>query len=720
MSFQLRTAWRDICYRKKVPVIWQSEATECGLACLAMILSAHNRPCDVRSLRDAFSMSPRGVTLRRLIDIASCIGLLARPLRVEFEYTAQLQLPCLLHWGLLHYVVLVAIKGGKYVIHDPAVGRRVVGASEFSRMFTGIAVEFELVETARPTGLSGRVTWRSFFAKARKRRAEITAILSLAILLEVLQILSPFYLQWTVDWVVGAGDTAMRGVLVLVFAGILIAQAAAGLLRSIALLGLGARVHLAWLTDVFAHALRLPLSFFERRYLSDIAGRFEGISYIQRCITSGFLEMLLDGLMSFGLLTMMFVFNVRLAVASTIAIGCALLVRCFLMERLRDSMRAQETLHARQQGYFLETIRSLESIKLFSAEGLRLAQWANLVTRSQNHHVRTERIQALFRLSNSVFFGVERLFVIWCAARLLALHAMSLGMLVSYVAYRELLAARAMSLLDRYVEAKTVEIHLDRLSDIALAEPEPEGAGENVRINNELLEIEFDDIWFRYSDDEPWILKGVSGSVIGRTTIAITGASGSGKSTLLRILQGLLKPTRGSITVNGTGIADALPSYRRLIASVNQGDDLLMGTIAENISFFDAPVDFDRVHSVARMAQIEVDIQGMPMGYNTVITDAGASLSGGQKQRLLLARALYKQPQILFLDEATSHLDTNTEELILGLVKQLPMTRIVVAHRPETIAACDQAVRLENGVLRTAFPLRNFSEMREANVYANI
>lgn len=689
-------------HRKKVPVILQSEATECGLACLAMILSAHNQPCDVRSLRDVFSTSPRGVTLRRLIEIARCTGLVARPLRVELDYTPQLRLPCLLHWGLLHYVVLVAIRRDIYVIHDPALGRRVVGPSEFSRLFTGIAVEFDRVETGRPAGLSRRVTWRLFVKKSHSKRAELAAILSLAILLELLQIVAPFYLQWTVDWVVGPADASMRGILMLVFAGVLLAQVVANFLRSIALLGLGARVHLAWLTDVFAHALRLPLSFFERRYLSDLMGRFEGISYIQRCITSDFLEMLLDGFMSFGLLTMMCLFSVQLAAASGCAIGCAVLVRFSLLERLRESTRAYEALHARQQGYFLETIRSLQTIKLFGAEGLRLAQWANLVTRSQNSHFRTERIQTLFRISNSLIFGIERLFVIWFAARLVALHSMSLGMLFSYVAYRELLAARAMSLLDKYVEAKTVEIHLDRLSDIALAEPEAQGAAQNVRVDNESPRIEFANVWFRYSDDEPWILRGVSGSVSGRTTIAITGPSGSGKSTLLKILQGLLKPTTGSVNVNGTPVGDSLQSYRRLISSVNQGDELFMGTIAENISFFDAPLDFDRVQSVARLAQIDADVQSMPMGYNTVITDAGASFSGGQKQRLLLARALYKQAQILFLDEATSHLDIRTENSILGLVKRLPITRIVVAHRPETIAACDQALRLEDGILTVA------------------
>jgi ATP-binding cassette subfamily B protein RaxB len=361
----------------------------------------------------------------------------------------------------------------------------------------------------------------------------------------------------------------------------------------------------------------------------------------------------------------------------------------------------------------LETIRSLQSIKLFCAEGIRVAHWGNLVTRSQNQNVRAERIQTLFRVSNLLIFGVERLFVIWFAAQLVALRSMSLGMLFSYVMYRELLAGRVMSLLDKYVEAKSVEIHLDRLSDIALAEPETAGP-ESLWIEEEAPEIEFTDLWFRYSDDEPWILKGLSGVVGGRTTIAIAGPSGCGKSTLLKILQGLLTPTRGSVRVNGLSIADHLQAYRRCIASVNQGDELLMGTIAENVAFFDAPLDFDRVSWAARLARVEDDIQNMPMRYNTVITDAGASLSGGQKQRLLLARALYKEHQILFLDEATSHLDIGAEESILQQIKQLPMARIIVAHRPETIAACDRVVLLEGGILKPTS-----TEKNEAEQYAN-
>jgi ATP-binding cassette subfamily B protein RaxB len=708
VSLKVRTRRSAARHRNNVPIILQSEASECGLTCLAMILGSHGRPGDLRSLREAFSTSSRGVSLRRLVDIGRHVGLAARPLRVELEYVPQLRLPCVIHWGLLHYVVLVAIKRDTYILHDPAVGRRAVGPSEFARLFTGIAVEFDPTDMQWAAGSARRVTWLAFFRKAHGVWSELGAIGSLAILLELLQILAPFYLQWTVDWVVTPGDLAMRDVLLVAFVAVLLAQAGAGFLRSSALLRLGAKLHLAWLTDVFAHALRLPLSFFERRYLGDLMGRFEGISYIQRCMTSGFLEILLDGLMSLGLLAVMYAFSVRLAALSSAAVGCALLIRLSLMGRLRESLRAHEILHAKQQGYFLETVRSIQSIKLFCAEGIRLAQWANLVTRSQHRHVCAEQLQAVFRLSNLLIFGVERLFVIWYATGLVTQRSMTMGMLFSYVTYRELLASRIMNLLDKYVEAKSVEIHLDRLSDIALAQPEQEGAA-NLRATSGPPRIECTDIWFRYSDDEPWILQGVSLFVSGHETTAITGPSGCGKSTLLKILQGLLKPTRGLVTVYGMPLADALQSYRRRIASVNQGEELFMGTIAENIAFFDAPLDLERVQLAARQACIDGDIQGMPMKYNTVITDGNSSLSGGQKQRLLLARALYKGPEVLFLDEATSHLDTHTEGSILKLVKQLPMTRIIVAHRPETVSACDRVLSLENGTLNASMSVARIS-----------
>jgi ATP-binding cassette subfamily B protein RaxB len=455
------------------------------------------------------------------------------------------------------------------------------------------------------------------------------------------------------------------------------------------------------LIDTFQHLLRLPASFFERRYLGDLAARFDGISYIQKLLTGSFFEIGLDGLMSVVLLLVMLRYSRTLAAISCCSIVCAILIRRRMIGPLRDHLRSYEVLHATQQGYVLETVKSIQGIKVFCAEGVRLGQWANLVVRGQNRMAKSERIQALFRLSNNLVFGGERLLVIWYATTLVLQHEISIGMLFSYIAYRELLAARVMNVLDKYLEMKTIEIHMDRLTDIVMAPPE---RGEDTRTldPSSRQRLELNDVWFRYSDDDPWLLKGVSLTVDGEESLAITGRSGCGKSTLLKLMQGLLAPSRGSILLNGIALAEVTAQYRTMIAAVQQIEELFCGTIAENIACFDSPVDMARVQESARKASIHADIEAMPMKYHTLITDTGLSFSGGQKQRILLARAFYKEPRILFLDEATSHLDAETEDKINRVVSTLGIARIIVAHRQETIVSCDRILVLDEGRLNRA------------------
>lgn len=666
-----------------------------------MVLGAVGQTWSVNDLRERFSTSSRGISLRRMLDIARNLALTARPLRVELEYLPQLKLPCILHWGLMHYVVLVAVHRDSCVIHDPAVGRRTVEHKEFSRMFTGVAIEFERTAGVLPPHSSQTLTWRSFFRKVIGIRGDVVAILVGALLLELLQVLAPFYLQFTVDWVLTSRDLGVRKILFLAFALVLVITIVVSAMRTEVILRLRSRLHRAWLIDTFQHLLRLPASFFERRYLGDLAARFDGISYIQKLLTGSFFEIGLDGLMSVVLLLVMLRYSRTLVAISCCSIVCAILIRRRLMGPLREYLRSYEVLHATQQGYFLETVKLIQGIKLFCAEGVRLGQWANLVVRGQNRMARSERIQALFRLSNTLVFGGERLLVIWYATSLVLQHEISIGMLFSYIAYRELLAARVMNVLDKYLEMKTIEIHLDRLTDIVMASPEN---GDDVRMLPpwSTPRLELNDVWFRFSDDDPWLLKGLSLALDGEESLAITGKSGCGKSTLLKLMQGLLTPSRGSILLNGVPLAEVTAQYRAMIAAVQQVEELFCGTIAENIACFDSPLDMARVQESARKASIHAEVEAMPMKYNTLITDTGLSFSGGQKQRILLARALYKEPRIMFLDEATSHLDAETEDKINRVVSTLGIARIIVAHRQETILSCDRILVLEDGRLNRA------------------
>jgi ATP-binding cassette subfamily B protein RaxB len=278
--------------------------------------------------------------------------------------------------------------------------------------------------------------------------------------------------------------------------------------------------------------------------------------------------------------------------------------------------------------------------------------------------------------------------------------AFSVGMLLAFVAYRTTFSNRIASLADKFAQLKMLALHRDRLADILLAPPEESACEARAKQPRDSA-LEAVDVSFRYGEGEPWVLRHVNVRIEPGESVAVTGGSGCGKTTLLKILMGLLPPTQGEIRFGGLPIrAIGTCEFRRRIAAVLQDDQLLAGSIAENIAFFDPNYDRPRLNACTRIAAIDEEIAAMPMGYETLVGDMGSSLSGGQKQRILLARALYKQPDVLFLDEATSHLDLRTESRIAQSVSALNFTRIIVAHRPHTIAGAQRVVVLDGGTIK--------------------
>ncbi|WP_053096136.1 ATP-binding cassette domain-containing protein [Frateuria defendens] len=271
-------------------------------------------------------------------------------------------------------------------------------------------------------------------------------------------------------------------------------------------------------------------------------------------------------------------------------------------------------------------------------------------------------------------------------------------MLIAFLAYKDQFAQKAIGLIDKFSDVKVLDVHADRLSDIVLTEPE--SLVGTVKLDAELnaaprLEV---DVSFRYADGLPLILDGCKFEVSSGECIAVVGPSGCGKSTLVRILVGILEPTAGSVRLGGLDVRDiGLEAYRGVIGAVMQNDDLFAGTIEENIAFFDPSPDIERVRSSACLAALDKDIEGMPMKYRTPVGDMGSALSGGQKQRVLLARALYRSPRILVLDEATSHLDVISERAVNQAVSGIHATRIFVAHRPDTVTSADRVIVMGNG-----------------------
>ena len=687
---------------KRVPVILQTEAAECGLACLAMVAAYHGMRTDLPTLRRRFALSLKGVTLADLVRMASALQLNARPLRAELGHLPQLAVPCVLHWDLNHFVVLASVRGGVAEIHDPAHGVRRMRLSEVSAHFTGIALELSpAADFVVGSGERQRITLRQLLGRVTGLRRSLLQIFALALALEVFVLLSPFFIQWVVDGVLLSADRDLLVTLGVGFALLVLMQVGAAALRSWAVLYLSATLNVQWLGNVFAHLMRLPLAWFEKRHTGDVMSRFGAIQQIQQTLTTHFVEAVLDGLLVVVTLAMMFVYSTTLTAIVLGAVALYALLKWAWFKPLRDATEEAIVHDAQRATHFLESLRGVQAIKLFNRQQDRQARFMNVVVDAMNATVATRKIDILLTTSHKLVFGLERVAVIWVGALLVMQQNFTVGMLFAFIAFKEQFATRVSGLIDKGVELSMLKLQGERLADIVLAAPEDD-APRTPEARNLEPRLELRDVAFRYADGEPEVLSGLNLVIEPGESVAIVGPSGCGKTTLLKVMLGMHAPDTGEITVGGVGLARiGLARWRDMIGSVMQDEPLFAGSIADNICFFDVEPDFAWIEECARLASVNEEIEALPMSYHTLIGSMGATLSGGQKQRILLARALYKRPQFLFLDEATSSLDVDRERLVNQAVAQLQLTRVIVAHRPETIASADRVIVLQQGAAHT-------------------
>ncbi|MEL1265178.1 peptidase domain-containing ABC transporter [Pseudoxanthomonas putridarboris] len=693
-------------------VIKQSEAAECGLASLAMVANAHGMRIGLSELRRRFPQSLKGVRLNQLIGVAQRLGFSVRPLRLDMEDLGKLKLPCILHWDLNHFVVLVKAGKSKVTILDPAVGERRLSYREVSDHFTGVALELTPTAEFKPQKAAPAVTARQLTGPVLGLWRALAQILLLSVALQVFVVLAPFYMQWVVDQVLVSADRDLLTVLGLGFGLALLLQIGISLLRGWSVVYLSSRLGLQWMGNVFAHLLKLPLDYFEKRHLGDITSRMSSVQAIQRTLTTSFVEALIDGLMAVVTLGLMLFYSWKLALVTLLAVVLYLGIRAIAYRPVRDRTEQQLVAGAKQQTHLLESLRGMQSLKVAGEESQRRSTYDNLMHDTVNQEVRLARMGLGFNSASQLVFGVERIAVIWIGAVLAMQNVFSVGMLIAYLAYKDQFAGRMAALIDKWVEFRVLRLHGERLADIVLTPPEEQDARPEAPPPTD-TRIEVEGLSFRYADGEPWVLKDCSFTIEPGEAIAIIGASGCGKTTLVKLLLGLLPPSEGMIRIGGHDLHRIGPrNVRTIVGAVMQDDQLFAGSVADNISFFDPEMDQARIEAAARLAAVHDEIAAMPMGYHSLIGDMGSSLSGGQKQRVILARALYRNPRLLFLDEATSHLDVANEQLVNAAVRQLNVTKVIVAHRPETIASADRVLVMEQG--RIVQDIRNQRSSPEA------
>lgn len=677
-------------------LIYQSEAAECGLACMAMIANHHGHQLDLSTLRNRYAVSLKGANLQHLMQLGDQMGLAGRALRLDLEHLSQLQLPCILHWNMNHFVVLKKVTAKHIVILDPGAGERKVAMDEVSTAFSGVALELKPTQEFKKIDERVKLGLTAFWTKVEGLVPSLLKIFALSLMLQIFLLASPYYMQLVVDDVLVSMDQPLLAVLALGFGLMMLLKVVTHALRGWVILHLGSVMNLQMATNLFRHLLHLPLSYFEKRHIGDIVSRFGSLAQVRELMTTSLVEGVIDGIMAITVLVMMFIYSPQLAMVVIAAVVIYALLRWALYKPLRERTEASIVASAKEQSNFMETVRGMQSIKLFGQQSQRLNLWQNRFADTINENFRLGKWQISYQTINQLLFGVENTLVVFLAAYAVMDGMMSVGMLFAFMTYKSQFTERTAALIEKIVQLYMARLHLNRLADIALTEKEDEGGvGQQREISGS---IKVSGLSYRYSATDPLLFSDLDFEIKAGESVAIIGPSGTGKTTLAKLMLGLLSSESGKIEVDGVDIRHlGLRQYRQQVAAVMQDDQLMTGSLAENIAFFDTQMDMERVVSCAQLAGIHHDVAAMPMGYNALIGDMGSSLSGGQRQRILLARALYRRPKILFLDEATSSLDVQLEHHVNGAIKQLNMTRLIIAHRPETILSADRIVQLYQG-----------------------
>lgn len=685
----------------RLPVILQTEMAECGLACLAMVASFHGHKLDLNALRRDYPVSLKGATLKSLIDTADQLKFSCRALRLDLEDVIRLQIPCILHWNLNHFVVLKKVYKDKVVIHDPARGELTLTLSEVSRHFTGVALELTPTQAFEKKDAEPKMKLSDLWQKMTGFKRSLFQILFLSLLLQVFALVAPFYMQLVVDHVVVGNDTDLLIVLGLGFLLLAFIRVGSEILRSFIIMYLGSQLNIQMAANLYRHLLHLPLSFFEKRHMGDIVSRFGSMDNVKQLLTTGLIETLVDGIMTLGTLVMMFVYSPLLALIVMAVVAIYASLRFLMYQPFRRLTEESIVANAKENSNFMETVRAAQSIKIFGKESQRQTVWHNHYADAMNADIRINKLRITYNGINEFLFGIENIVVIYFAATLVLSNSFTVGMLFAFMSYKLQFTQKATALIEKIIEYRMLGLHLSRIADIAMTTQEDLQKSSSINVNRNVRgELQLNNLGFKYALSEPWVYQNINFTFKAGESVAVVGPSGCGKTTLMKNMLGLLEPSEGSVFIDGVDVYKfGLAQYRSLVGAVMQDDQLLSGSMLDNITFFDGEMDESQAIASAQLACIHQDIINMPMAYNTLIGDMGTTLSGGQRQRLLLARALYRQPKILFMDEATSNLDTELEAIVSEAIKKLNITRIIIAHRPETIRSADRVLTLQAGAL---------------------
>ena len=678
--------------RRRLRHIPQHQQSECGLACLAMVADFHGLRLDLSTIRARTGSAGRGHTLQALMETAAKLGLSARPLRLELEELPKLKAPCVLHWDLDHYVVLEKARKQRALIADPAGERRWRPLQQLDRHFTGVALELTPTAHFRSEDLRGALPLRSIARSFDRLARTLAGLTVIALAMQVLSLAPPILSQILIDEVTTSQDSELLRSMLIAMALLAAIAIPLRLLQSWIGIWLSTSISLQTSRNLTRQLFSLPARFFRERHVGDVVSRMQSMSpiiqFATNSVVSGIINLLQVSLAG----VVMLIYSPVLMLISVAGMALRTGLVWSVLPTQRRLQRDGLVAGAKQSSAMLESLRGSETVKALGGESERLTVWQTHLVDKLNLDVRSARIGMYSGAGLSALGEAEQIAFLGVGVLALFNGQITLGALFAFMTLRGRFSGALGGLISLFQQAYMLRLHAERLGDIVEHESEPANGLPVGRLDGA---FEAQKLGFAYNSNEGFVLRGFSCRIEPGQLVVLTGPSGSGKSSFLKLLAGLESATEGRLLADGTELARLdRRQYRRQLGLVLQGDVLFRGSIAENISFFDPAPDAQRIDEVACLAAVDAEIRQFPMGMASQIGDMGSNLSGGQAQRILLARALYRRPKALILDEATSHLDPATEERVVRMLKNLGITIVCAAHRPAILSYADQVLDL--------------------------
>ncbi|MBD2625111.1 ABC transporter transmembrane domain-containing protein [Trichormus variabilis] len=693
--------WRKVS--KRYPFFEQQSASDCGAACLVMISRYWGKNFSINRLRELANVNRAGASMGSLTTAAESIGFATRPVKASLDKLAQQPLPAIAHWEGKHYIVVYEITKKRVIVADPAIGQRNLTIGEFKAGWTGYALLLQPTNSLKETPESNTTFWQ-LFDLVKPHSQVLLEVFVASVLIQVFGLVTPLFTQLLLDRVIVQGSTITLNTVgfgLLIFG---LFRVVINGLRQYLLDHTANRIGVALMVGFIKHTFSLPLSFFESRYVGDIVSRVQENQKIQRFLTGEALSIVLDLLTVFIYVGLMFWYSPPMAWMTLAIVPPFVLLALVATPFLRRISREVFTAVTKENSYLIQSLSGISSIRSMAIEQTVRWRWEELLNNLTKKTFSGQVIGNQLQILSSTIQSIASTVLLWFGAWLVIQNQLTIGQLVAFNMLLGNIIQPFQRLIVLWNQVQEVIVSTERINDVLEAEPEEDLSAQTRHILPSLHgRIRFDNVTFRYHpESEINILENLSFDILPEQTVAVVGRSGSGKTTLSKLILGLYPPTDGRVLIDNQDVTSiSLQSLRSQIGVVDQETFLFGGTIRENISIAHPEARLEEIIEAAQLAGADEFIKRMAMGYETQIGEGGGMLSGGQRQRLAIARALLGNPRLLILDEATSHLDAESERIIQNNLKQILQgrTSLIIAHRLSTVRHADLILVLDRGVL---------------------